>query len=58
MNLGEIMIALVYIFATLLTVSFVGTLAPLVGLVIGFFVHIIVLLTKISNTLNEISNKE
>ncbi|UFT99443.1 hypothetical protein KO561_00085 [Radiobacillus kanasensis] len=51
------MIVLVYIFATLISVFFFGALAPLVGIAVGFFVHIIVLLSKISKTLNDLSNK-
>lgn len=51
------MIAFGYILPTLIAILFVGYYAPLVGIVVGFFIHIFVLLIRISEKLDKLLDK-
>lgn len=50
-------ITFIYIAITLISLFFAGPYAPLVGLAIGFPIHMLILLTKIYNKLKEIDRK-
>lgn len=57
-NVGrDTMIAFGYILPTLIAILFVGYYAPLVGIVVGFFIHIFVLLIRISEKLDKLLDK-
>lgn len=51
------MIALGYIVPTIIAFFFAGPFAPLVGLVVGFFIHMIILQTRISQNLEKLIEK-
>lgn len=51
------MIVLGYLMPTVIATFFIGFYAPLVGIVIGFFIHILVLLFRISKQLETLSNR-
>ncbi|MFE7064252.1 hypothetical protein ACFVAD_19155 [Sutcliffiella sp. NPDC057660] len=51
------MIALGYIVPTIIALFVIGPFAPLVGMIVGFFIHIIILLLRISKKLDEIWNR-
>lgn len=51
------MIVLGYILSTIIAIFFVGAYAPIAGIIIGFFIHILVLLTRISKRLENLSDE-
>ncbi|MDM5189167.1 hypothetical protein QUF99_18235 [Bacillus sp. DX4.1] len=51
------MVALGYIVPTIIAIFFVGFYAPLVGIVVGFFLHIIVFLIRISKKSDKLLNR-
>lgn len=51
------MVALGYLVPTIIAIFFVGVFAPLVGIVVGFFIHIIVLLIRISTKLDKLLDR-
>lgn len=51
------MIALGYIIPTIIAIFFVGFFAPLVGIVVGFFINIIVLQIRISKKIDILMNR-
>ncbi|MDV7767706.1 hypothetical protein [Peribacillus sp. CSMR9] len=51
------LIIFVYLTPTLIGLFFAGPLSPLVGLAIGFPIHLLILLSNISKTLDEIAKK-
>lgn len=51
------MIALGYIVPTIIALFLIGPFAPLVGMIVGFFTHIIILLIRISKKLDKIWNR-
>lgn len=50
-------IVIIYITAILVSFFFAGPYAPLVGIAIGFSIHLLLLLNKILKKLNEIDSK-
>lgn len=51
------MVALGYLVPTIIAIFFVGVFAPFVGIVVGFFIHIIVLLIRISTKLDKLLDR-
>lgn len=47
--------ALGYIIPTIIAIFFVGFYAPIVGIVVGFFIHIFILLLRITKKIEEFS---